>query len=87
MSCNHGSTQWSGKGKFIGQIWCQQEEVLLCAMQSLYEKDKIFALQYIAADGGSKIIYCSDASEGQQMKAACKRIARQFASNGIFGTA
>ena len=50
-------------------------------MQSLYEKDKIFALQYIAADGSSKITYRSDASEEQRLKAACKRKARQFASS------
>ena len=50
---------------------------LYYAMQSLYEKDKVFALQYIAADGGSKTTYCSETSEEQRMKAACKRKARQ----------
>ena len=52
---------------------------LYCAMQSLYEKDKVFALQYIAADGGSKVTYRSEVSEEQWMKAACKRRERQFA--------
>ena len=46
---------------------------LYYAMQSLYEKDKVFALQYIAADGGSKVTYCSEISEEQRMKFACKR--------------
>ena len=52
---------------------------LYCAMQSLYEKDKVFALQYIAADGGSKVSYRSEISEEQRMKAAYKRKARQVA--------
>ena len=42
-----------------------KKKSLYCAMQSLYEKDKIFALQYIAADGVSKITYHSDVSEEQ----------------------
>ena len=48
---------------------------------ALYKKDKVFALQYIAADGGFKTTYRSDVSEEQRMKAACKRRARQFAIN------
>ena len=52
---------------------------LYCAMQSLYEKDKVFALQYIAADGGSKVSYRSEISEEQRMKTACKRKAHQVA--------
>ena len=39
-------------------------------MQSLYEKDKMLAMQYIAAKGGLKITYRSEVSEEQQMKAA-----------------
>jgi len=58
-----------------------KKKSLQCAMQSLYEKDKVFALQYIAADGGFKTTYRSDVSEEQRMKAACKRRARQYASN------
>ena len=50
---------------------------LYCAMQSLYEKDEVLALQYIAADGGSKTTYRSETSEEHWMKAACKRKARQ----------
>ena len=46
---------------------------LYCTMQSLYEKDEVFALQYIAADGGSKATYRSETSEEQRMKAACKK--------------
>ena len=46
-------------------------------MQSLYEEDNIFVQQYIAADGGSKITYRSEASEEQRMKAAVKRKARR----------
>ena len=49
---------------------------LYCAMQSLYEKDKVFALQYVAADGGSKVSYQCQ-SEEQQVKAVCRRKARQ----------
>ena len=49
-------------------------------MQLLYEKDKVFTLQDIAVDGGSKVSYRSEISEEQQMKAACKRKARQDAA-------
>ena len=42
-------------------------------------RKKVFALQYIAADGGSKVTYRSEVSEEQWMKAACKRRERQFA--------
>ena len=52
---------------------------LYYAMQSLYEKDKVFALQYIAADGGSKTTYHLEMSEEQRIKAACKRKAQQGA--------
>ena len=48
-------------------------------MQSLYKKDEVFALQYIAADGGSKTSYHSEISEEQRMKAACKKKMRQVA--------
>ena len=40
------------------------------AMQSLYEKDKMFALQYIAAEDGSKITYRSPVDEEQRSQAA-----------------
>ena len=43
------------------------------AMQSLYEKDKFFALQYIAAEGGSKITYRDTLDEKQRSQAAIKR--------------
>ena len=36
---------------------------LYAAMQSLYEKDKMFALQYIVAEDGSKITYRSPVDE------------------------
>ena len=53
---------------------------LYCAMQSLYEKDKVFALQYIALMVALKYVsYCSEISEEQRMKAAYKRKARQVA--------
>ena len=39
---------------------------LYCAMQSLYEKDKVFALQYTAADGDSKVTYHSEISENSR---------------------
>ena len=42
-----------------------RKKSLFCAMQSLYEEDNIFVQQYIAADGGSKITYRSEASEEQ----------------------
>jgi len=41
-------------------------------MQSLYEKDKVFALQYIAAEGGSKITYRGTMDEKQRSQAAMK---------------
>ena len=34
-----------------------KRKFLYCTMQSLYDKDKVFALQYIAADSGSKVSY------------------------------
>ena len=37
-------------------------------MQSLYEKDKLFALQYIAAENRSKITYRSPIDEGQRTR-------------------
>ena len=39
---------------------------LYCAMQSLYEKDKVFALQYIATDGDSKVTYHSEIFENSR---------------------
>jgi hypothetical protein len=46
---------------------------LYAAMQSLYEKDKMFALQYIAAEDGSKITYRSPLDEEQRSQAAVRR--------------
>ena len=45
---------------------------LYAAMQFLYEKDKMFALQYIAAEDGSKITYRSPI-EDQRSQAAVRR--------------
>jgi len=42
-----------------------KKKSLQCAMQVLYKKDKVFALQHIAADGGFKTTYHSDVSEEQ----------------------
>lgn len=42
-------------------------------MQSLYEKDKLFALQYIAAVSGTKITYRSPMDEEQRSQASIKR--------------
>ena len=50
----------------------------LCTVQCNHYK--VFTLQYIAADGGSKVSYHSEISEEQRMKAACKRKARQDVS-------
>ena len=50
-----------------------QKHSLYAAMQSLYEKDKFFALQYIAAEGGSKITYRDTLDEKQRSQAAIKR--------------
>jgi len=49
-----------------------QKHSLYAAMQSLYEKDKVFALQYIAAEGGSKITYRGTMDEKQRSQAAMK---------------
>ena len=49
---------------------------LYSAMQSLYEKDEVFAQPHITADSGSKVAYHSEISEAQQIKAACKRRTR-----------
>jgi len=46
-------------------------------MQSLYEKDKIFALQYITATDGLKISYHSAADQTQGSNSALKRKAQQ----------
>ena len=44
---------------------------LYAAMQSLYEKDKMFALQYIAAEDGSKITYRSPVDEEHAALTSC----------------
>ena len=46
---------------------------LYAAMQSLYEKDKMFALQYIAAEDGYKIMYRSRVDEEQRSQVAVRR--------------
>jgi len=46
-------------------------------MQSLYEKDKMFALQYITATDGLKISYRSAADQTQHSNSALKRKAQQ----------
>ena len=52
---------------------CGHKQSLYVAMQSLYEKDKVFALQYIASEGGSKISYRGVRDEEHRSKAAVKR--------------
>ena len=42
-------------------------------MQSLYEKDKMFALQYIAAEGGYKITYKRPVDEEKYSQDAVRR--------------
>ena len=46
---------------------------LYAAMQSLYEKDKMFALQYIAAEDESTITYQSPVDEERRSQAAMRR--------------
>ena len=46
---------------------------LYAAMQSLNEKDKMFALQYITVEDGSKITYLSSVDEEQRSQAAMRR--------------
>ena len=53
-----------------------RSSLYLARFLHLFSLDKVFTLQYIAADGGSKV-YRSEISEEQRMKAACKRKARQ----------
>ena len=53
------------------------------AMQSLYEKDKMFALQYITATDGLKISYRSDVDQAQRSNSAFKRKAQQEAHKDI----
>lgn len=48
---------------------------LYAAMQSLYEKDKMFALQYVAAaENGSKISYRTPQEEDRRSQCSSKRI-------------
>ena len=60
---------------------------LYAAMQSLYEKDKMFALQYIASENGSKITYRSPLDEEQRSQVAVKRKRQEKNSdkNACFG--
>ena len=44
----------------------------------LYEKDKVFTLQYIATERGSKIIYRGVLDEKQRSQAAMKRKCPKF---------
>ena len=50
-----------------------QKPSLYAAMQSLYEKDNLFALQYIAAVSETKITYRSPMDEEQRSQASIKR--------------
>ena len=53
----------------------QNRPGLYAAMQSLYEKDKMFALQYIAAaENGSKISYRTSQEENRRSQCSSKRI-------------
>jgi len=56
---------------------CDRKISLYGAMQSLYEKDKMFVLQYIAATDGLKISYRSSADLAQRSASALKRKATQ----------
>ena len=47
-----------------------QKPSLLAAMQSLYENDKLFAQQSLAAESGSKITYRCPIDEEQRSQAA-----------------
>ena len=49
------------------------QKSLYAAMQSLCEKDKMFALQFIAAEEGSKITYRSPLDEEHRSQVAIKR--------------
>ena len=53
------------------------------AMQSLYEKDKMFALQYITATEGLKISYRSDVDQAQRSNSAFKRKTQHEAHKDI----
>ena len=74
-------TRARGGGKNSGrEICCNsstksggQKHSLYAAMQSLYKKDKVFALQYIATEGGSKITYRGSLDEKQRSQAAIKQ--------------
>ena len=56
---------------------CDRKLSLYGAMQSLYEKDKAFALQYISAYDGVKTSYRSVPNLAQRSNAAVKRKVRQ----------
>ena len=43
-----------------------QKHSLYAALESLYEKDKVFVIQYMATEGGSKITYRGALDEMQQ---------------------
>ena len=53
-----------------------QKHSLYAAMQFLYEKEKVFALQYIASEEGSKISYRATLDENQSAKAAIPKYKR-----------
>ena len=56
---------------------CDRKISLYGAMQSRYEKDKAFALQYITANDGVKTSYRSASDLVQRSNAGIKRKARQ----------
>ena len=55
---------------------CDRKISLYGAMQSLYEKDKMFALQYITATDGLKISYQGAADQTKRSNSSLKRKAR-----------
>jgi len=56
---------------------CNRKISLYGAMQSLYEKNKMFALQYIMATDGLKISYRSAADQTQHSNSSLKRKPQQ----------
>jgi len=52
-------------------------KIILWAVQSLYEKDKMFALQYITATDGLKISYWIATDQTQHSNSSLKRKAQQ----------
>ena len=63
-------------------ISCDRKLSLPGAMQSLYENDKAFAIQYITAKDGVKTSYRSAPDLAQHSNAALKRKAQQASAKG-----